>query len=297
MHRRLPPLALVLYGSTLVALVPSQVLRFAYPVSDRYLFFPSVPFVLLVAGAALGAWRSGARPARRGRAVGALALGVLGAIWAWRAHAYLGEWSDPRSLWHAAARKVDDIYAHQYLGEHYQLAAERIRNRLVVGEPIEARDAALLARLGYGEDALALMRAEAARPLERRPMTARVQGDLLGRAWDELERAARLPQDRINPELFYNRAMNLLLRGQDADALEAFRRAWDEAERHPHDIIRWPYRARASYGMALALERRGELARALELMRRAREESARAGPSGLGDLTAAIARLEALAGQ
>jgi hypothetical protein len=291
--RRVPAILVALYYSTLVLLVPSQVLRFAYPVSDRYLFLPSVPFALLAAAVLFGARRpfAGAR-----RAAGVAGLVVLAGAWAWRAEGYVHEWADPRSVWYAAVRKVDDVYAHQFLGEHDQVAAERILNALRSGGRIEARDAALLEKLGFGADAAARLEAEWARDLPRRPLTDLVIGGLLDRAWTELEAAAAFPEDRVNPELFYNRAMNLQLRGEDARAMQAFERAWQEASRHDQDRIRLPYEALSSYGMAVSAERLGDPAAALRWMRRALAERTQAG----GDTrawAAGVERLRALVGE
>lgn len=289
--RRLPVRASMLVGWIFLALVPSQILRFAYPVSDRYLFFPSVPFVVLIAYAAVGS-----TPGLR-RRVGVLCATVLGLVWAWASAAYLAEWSDPRSVWYGASKKVEDVYVHQFLGEHYQTSAERLLSELATrGEP-SAASLALASELGFDPSTGATLREEWSRSEGRRPLTERVTGELLARAHDKLQQAAAYPADRINVELHFNLARNRELSGDDAAALAAYQRAWDEAANHPQDRVRYPYQALSSCGLSGVAERAGDARQALALMRRAQDEEARGGQSVLSNVEAEIRRLEALTGE
>jgi len=292
--RRASPRALALYLWILVALVPSQILRFAYPVSDRYLFYPSVPLVLLLAHllyirTTLGGAASAAR-----RRIALVALVALGSTWAWKTCSYLAEWSDPRSLWYGASHKVEDVFVHQYLGEHYQIRAERLLAELRADAAPGPESTALIAALGFEDETLDVLQREWSRTVGRRPMTDRIVEELLTRAWSELEAADAFPDDRINAHLIYARARNLQLRGEHEAALAEFERAWNEAGRQEMDRVRWPYKALSSYGMATCVERRGDVERALGLMQRARREQARGGEPLLKNLEAEIARLRAL---
>jgi hypothetical protein len=277
----------------LVALVPSQVLRFAYPVSDRYLFFPSVPLVLLLAWGVF----SERLPVLK-RRLALLSLGVLFSCWAWNARTYLDEWCDPRSLWYGASQKVDDVFVHQYLGEHYQTSVERLLAELRAdaepGTGMSAESAALLTALGFDEGAQDIVHSEWSRPVSHRPMTDQICGQLLGLAWAELEAAAAGTADRVNAHLVYTRARNLQLRGDHVAALAEFERAWNEAQRHELALIRWPYQAVSSYGMAACLERNSDYEQALRLLLRARQEQGRGGEPRLQTLDADIERVRGL---
>ena len=48
LHKKFPAVAVLLYW-ILFAFIPSQVLSFTHPVTDRYIFFPSVAGVILIA--------------------------------------------------------------------------------------------------------------------------------------------------------------------------------------------------------------------------------------------------------
>src|SRR5205085_399006 len=100
--RRCAPLTMTLIYWILFGLIPAQVLSFIHPVADRYLFFPSVGFVILIAWWALTV---GEQYGRRG-VIASAALLLLGLVlWGRATLVYLSEWQDPRSVWYAAAQK------------------------------------------------------------------------------------------------------------------------------------------------------------------------------------------------
>jgi len=93
--RRWPVVTVLIYW-ILLALIPAQVLSFSHPVTDRYLFFPSVGAVILIAWGLISA---GKRLGRRGLIVAAAILTVIGILWGRTTLAYVAEWRDPRSVW------------------------------------------------------------------------------------------------------------------------------------------------------------------------------------------------------
>lgn len=89
-----------------VTLLPtSHVVDFGALLAERFLFAPSLGFVLLVA---LGGRRLLAHlpAALRPRAATAVLVAVLAGAGAWRSHARAAEWRDPALLWSAAARSL-----------------------------------------------------------------------------------------------------------------------------------------------------------------------------------------------
>src|SRR5439155_23613677 len=97
--RRRAPLAMTLVYWILFGLIPAQVLSFNHPVADRYLFFPSVGFVILIAW---GAIYVGGRWGRQGVMGSMMVIFTLALLWGRATVAYLAEWHDPRSVWYAA---------------------------------------------------------------------------------------------------------------------------------------------------------------------------------------------------
>src|SRR5438094_4699866 len=87
--RRRAPLTMTLIYWILFSLIPAQVLSFIHPVADRYLFFPSVGFVILIAWWAL---TIGERYGRRG-IIAAAALRLVGMVfWCLAYVGYLSRW-------------------------------------------------------------------------------------------------------------------------------------------------------------------------------------------------------------
>src|SRR6201993_10864 len=113
---RRAPLATVLIYWILFTLIPSQVLSFAYPVADRYLFFPSVAAAVLIAWSAM---TMGERLGRQGSIGAVIFLLVVGSMWARTTITYVSEWRDPRSVWYAASAKSSDPLVFNYLAREY----------------------------------------------------------------------------------------------------------------------------------------------------------------------------------
>jgi hypothetical protein len=278
---------LLLALATLLALLPPQVLRFVYPVSDRYLFLATAPFVLLLAGAVRDLLAG-----RRRVGLAALAVVVaLGGWWSFVTVRTLREWGDPRSVWYAASQRVSDINTHEYLGEHWLAAAEEILRAGVEREPLPERTQALARALGYAPHRLEVMRREWDEDLPHRPGTDAMVRDLLQRADEQFELALSIPTERVLPSLHYRRARLHELRGDDSAALAEYERAHADAQRYPIDAVANLFRVQSLYGMGLAADRLGDRQRALACLRRALAEE-QALDAGIEGLEAEIERLE-----
>ena len=93
--------------------LPTQMLPFSYPVTDRYFLLPSVGAVILIAWLLIKA----ADHLHRWKVAAATTLvTAVSLIWLAKTVAYLSEWQDPRSVWFAATRKSDDVHLYYELG-------------------------------------------------------------------------------------------------------------------------------------------------------------------------------------
>src|SRR5439155_22784097 len=90
--RRWPVVTVLIYW-ILLALIPAQVLSFSHLVTDRYLFFPSVGAVILIAWGLISA---GKRLGRRGVIEAAAILAAIGVLWARPTLAYVVYGGDVR---------------------------------------------------------------------------------------------------------------------------------------------------------------------------------------------------------
>jgi hypothetical protein len=105
--------AIAIFAATL--LPTSQLVPIGALVAERFLFAPSLGFVLLAVLAGRRLLAAGP-PALRARPVAALLVGVIALIGAWRSHARAAEWRDPVLLWREAARSLPgDVRVHTNL--------------------------------------------------------------------------------------------------------------------------------------------------------------------------------------
>src|SRR5437879_1631606 len=145
--RRWPVVTVLIYW-ILLALIPAQVLSFSHPVTDRYLFFPSVGAVILIAWGLISA---GKRLGLRGLIAAAAILAAIGVLWGRATLAYVAEWRDPRSVWYAATSKSADPATAQNLGSYYVGVADRLGPK-PVGSPLSDAEARSLAAVVWSGD-------------------------------------------------------------------------------------------------------------------------------------------------
>src|SRR5205814_510419 len=138
--RRWPIVTVLIYW-ILLSLIPAQVLSFSHPVTDRYLFFPSIGAVILIAWGLISA---GQRLGRRGLIAAAVMLAAIGVFWGRATLAYVAEWRDPRSVWYAATSKSSDPTTAQNLGSYYLGVADRLGPK-PMGVPLTDAEARSLA--------------------------------------------------------------------------------------------------------------------------------------------------------
>ena len=226
--RRRAPLTMTLIYWILFGLIPAQVLSFIHPVADRYLFFPSVGFVILIAWWAL---TIGERYGRRGVIASAALLLLDLALWGRATIVYLSEWQDPRSVWYAAAQKSQDPDVYHMLGAQYMNLAQRLgvkppRDRL--SEPEAHR---LAATVWDGDPQLPVLLAEWARGQRGGPVEEVFQRHLWTLAWDAFETSLHAKGTRAIPALYYRRGTLLLDRGDLQGARKEFLASLDENKR------------------------------------------------------------------
>ena len=226
--RRRAPLTMTLIYWILFGLIPAQVLSFIHPVADRYLFFPSVGFVILIAWWAI---TIGEQYGRRGIIGSAVLLLLAMVLWGRATMIYLGEWQDPRSVWHKAVQKSSDADVYHMLGAQYLNLSERIgvkprRDRL---PETEARR--LAAAVWESNPQLPALLAEWSKGQRGGPVEEVFQRDLWALAWDAFEKSLHAKGTRAIPALYYRRGSLLLDRGDLQGARKEFLDSLDENKR------------------------------------------------------------------
>ena len=226
--RRRAPLTMTLIYWILFSLIPAQVLSFVHPVADRYLFFPSVGFVILIA---LWVLTIGERYGRRGLIASAALLLVGLVLWGRATMVYLSEWQDPRSVWYAAVQKSQDADVYHMLGAQYLNLAQPLGAK-PRGDRLPEREARRLAETVWdGNPQLPALLAEWARGQRAGPVEEVFQRHLWGLAWDAFETSLHAKGTRAIPALIYRRGVLLLDRGDLQGARKEFLAALDENKR------------------------------------------------------------------
>jgi len=232
LRKKLPMAAVLIYW-ILFAFIPAQVLSFTHPVTDRYIFFPSVAAVILIA------WGLFALTKKIGRyhaaALSALTL-LISILWTVKTRSYLSEWKDPRSVWHAAMKKSSDPTISQNLGSYYVGLARSIGDS---SSSTTNNDLERLASVVWANDPrLQKFNSELSSGQQNGPMKREFKNQVMSLAWDAFQHTLENKGDRIMPGLFYNRGLILLEQSDLNKAKTEFVNGVNEASRENFGPVR-----------------------------------------------------------
>ena len=288
--RRWPVVTLLIYW-ILLALIPSQVLSFSHPVTDRYLFFPSVGAVILIAW---GLISGGKRLGRQGLFAAAAMLAAIGVFWGRATLAYVAEWRDPRSVWYAATSKSSDPATAQNLGSYYLGVADRLGPK-PAGSPLSNAEARNLAAVVWsGDPRLPALFAEWSAGQRGGPIEREFQSALRSLAWDAFERSLSTKGTRVMPGLYYNRSIVLFNRGDFAGARRELQATLDESRREGFAPVRQQLTVYSHAQLGTIAIKEGDYREALRWYRMADDEQTRFGGKWIPDLNATRKKLETM---
>jgi hypothetical protein len=219
----------------LIQMVPPMLLAFMIPITDRYLFLPSVGICLLLTELAAG-WE------RRLPAAGWLPLAMLaalGVVWGGKTWNYVSEWRDPRSVWYGAHLKTSNSQVQQFVGEVYQNAGDRIDGFVKTGALPQWTNEVRFARAVL-DDATAVerLRAEWTRSQPARTNSLAYRDQLWNFAWQRFEESVARRGTLIAPNLFQCRGRLLVSQGKFAQAIPEFQIALSMAQISTYAEIR-----------------------------------------------------------
>jgi hypothetical protein len=289
--RRRWPMVVVLVYWILFALIPSQVLSFAYPVADRYLFFPSVAAAVIIAW---GVMTMGERLGRQGSIGAVILLLGLGSMWARTTITYVSEWRDPRSVWYAASAKSSDSLVFYNLGWQYLDISAGLGKSARKPRPSEAELQRLASAIWESDPRLPALLSEWSQGQRGGAIETEFQHHLRTLAQQGFDSALSAKGRHILSDLYLRRGLLLLDQDDLQKARGEFLAAVDEASRSSFTEGRQEVLVNSYNNLGIVAWRQTNYPEALRWLRLAEEEQTRAGSNWLPDLTANRKRLEAI---
>ncbi len=276
----------------LLQMIPPMVLSFIVPITDRYLFLPSVGACILLADMGIGLVQHWPRA----RWLGYGLLGALGVIWGTKTVNYLDEWRDPRSVWYGAHFKTKNPEVAQFLGEVYHSAGDRVNNFVKSGTALVVTNELPLAQAVLTNAALAAqLPAEwlAAPPVRTNSIAYRDQ--LWQLAWEQYEAALANRGTLSTPNLFMNRGRLLLGEGKFTRALSEFENALRFAQVSNYPAVRLGTATQALYAMGVAHWNLRQYKQAEQWLLQAQARQRQSGQVWIGELDQQVERIKVLA--
>jgi len=275
----------------MLGLIPPQVMSFVYPVTDRYLFFPSVAMCLLLA------WLLRAGAARwggRGLAVGAAAATLLGLLWTAKTLEYLGEWRDPRSVWFAAATKSKDVTVFQSLGGVYQDAADQLEMHIKAGGTSRDQAVALADAVWAGDERRPALVEAMRSGSDPNALVLAFRDHLRRLAMQQFENAIVAKGTRVVPNLYFRLGKLAMDTGDLVKARAEFENTRREAAQHTSIAIRNELTMRSDHAIALTYWHERKYREAMPWLEQAEAEQTRAGGTWVPDIADQKAKLARL---
>jgi hypothetical protein len=285
------PVATVSIYWILFTYLPTQVLPFSYPVTDRYLLLPSVGAVILIAWLLMKATDH----LHRWKVAAATTLvTAVSFIWLTKTIDYLSEWRDPRSVWFAATRKSDDVHLYYELGWEYRekAASFGMQRR---NAPLLPEEAKHYASVVWKDDPrLPKLLAELAENQHSGPVEKAFKEYLLAKAGENFDEAITRKGAHIMPDLFLSRGVYFLDKGDMQSAKKEFLTELDEVSGFPYSEGQQEALIACHYNLAVAEQGLGHSKEALSWIRFAEEEQDKLGRTVLPEITPARQKLESI---
>jgi len=219
----------------LVQMIPPMLLSFIVPITDRYLFLPSVGACILLADIAAGL------AGRFGR-VGWLFWGMFlgfAAFWGVKTSDYIDEWRDPRSVWYGAHLKTKNPQVFQFLGEVYQSAGDRVNAHINSGAKLDDTNEVRLAEAVQNDTAATeRLTAEWQGRLATKTNSIVYRDLLWNLAWEQYQISLAHRGSLSTPNLFMNRGRLLVSERKYEAAIVEFQNALRFAENSSYEVIR-----------------------------------------------------------
>jgi hypothetical protein len=288
--RRRFPLFVFLFYWILFAFIPSQVLSFIHPVADRYLFLPSVTFVILIATVIFRVTKPLEKHAQK---IAMMILLVITFFWTRATLLYINEWKDPRSVWFGATKKSSEQRIFACLGIRYQNLADRIGS-IPRGEPLPKYEAIDLAdHVWKDEPQLTNLLAVWNEGKQDGATEIAFKKHLHDLAWDAFEKALK-DKTITMTNIYFRRGLILFDAGRFEEAKKEFHSAINEASVETYEEGRIEFIVRSYNALGVVAWHEGNYNEALKFMKTAQERQTRYGVNWVPELEGNLKQLEGI---
>jgi hypothetical protein len=217
---------------------------------------------------------------------------VVSLVWLGKTVDYLSEWQDPRSVWYAATRKTNDFHAYYELGWEYLDKSARLGTR-PRSPSLPVEQSKQLASLVWRDDArLAQLLSELSTDQHTGPTENAFKEYLQTKAAENLDRALATKGEHLMPDLFLNRGVLLIDKGDMQSAKKEFLAELDEVSHLPSLEARQVALIPCYYNLAVAEDGLGNSREALSWIRLAEQEQNQLGRTVVPGLSDARQKLE-----
>jgi hypothetical protein len=292
LHRARQPVRAALCYWVLIQMVPPMLLGFIVPITDRYLFLPSVAVCILLANLAAAL----AETVPRAKWLGWVLAASLATVWGAKTWNYVNEWRDPRSVWYGAHLKTKNSQVFQFLGEVYQNAGDRINQFILSGAQLEVTNELRFARAVLGGTArVRQLPAEWGGSAVAKTNSIAYRDQLWNLAWEQFEESRARRGTLSAPNLFMCRGRLLVSRGKCEQAIVEFRNALALAQSSNYEVTRQEGVTHALFAIGVAYWNMGNYKEARQWLLKAQAVQRKSGQIWLPALDREVERIEVLA--
>ena len=292
LRKKFPKTTTIIYW-IILGLLPAQLLSFIHPVSDRYLFFPSVAVVILFAWGIVSLFE---KFAKKLIVASAVVLALMIFLWARATLNYLSEWNDPRSVWFAAMDKSTDPDIPYSLGGHYIDIAGRL-GVTPRAERLSPEKATAIASVIWKDNPkLKDLLAEWQAGKNGGPVEKEFQNYLWSLAWDKFETASHNLGTHVLPHLLFKRGILFLDRGDLPSAKKEFLATLEETSLSSVGEIRQEVSVSTHNALGVIAWRQGEYHEALKWFTMAETEQNNFGGNWVPDISNRKQNMENMVG-
>jgi tetratricopeptide (TPR) repeat protein len=292
LKKRFPKTTVFIYW-IILGLIPAQLLSFIHPVADRYLFFPSVAFVILLAWGIVSLFE---RISKKLIVVSSIVLALLIFLWARGTLNYLSEWNDPRSVWFAAMNKSTDPDIPYSMGGYYIDIAGRL-GTTPRGERLSLEKATAIASAIWKDNPkLKDLLAEWRSGKNGGPVEKEFQNYLWSLAFDKFETASHNLGTHVLPHLLFKRGILFLDRGDLPSAKKEFLATLEETSLSSVGEIRQEVSVSTHNALGVIAWKQGDYREALKWFTMAEAEQNNFGGNWVPDISSRKQNMENIVG-